>query len=160
MVLDLDRFEELSRARGFNEYTPNEITGLLSHLVDRFARKWSGVVVYGVDWERGTEEAVIEIPEVEAEELEQDLIEIAEEVRRAGASITIVALTGFISGDPAKNRREAYSGGLRGYAKRILEKLKRRGGGAVYVNGRIIWRGLNAKVLGGALQRSKNSRTL
>ncbi|MEM0340860.1 MAG: hypothetical protein QXN05_05175 [Acidilobaceae archaeon] len=140
VILDLDRFKEFSKAKGFSEYTPNEITGLLSHLVDAFVRKWNGVVVYGIDWERGTEEAIIEIPEVEAEELEQDLIEIAEEVRRAGASITIVALTGYIFGVPARSRREAYSEGLRSYAKKVLEKLKKRGGEVVFINGRIAWR--------------------
>lgn len=140
VVLDLDRFEEITRQRGYDEYTPNEVTGLLSDLVERLARKWCGVVVYGLDWERGTEEAVIEIPGVEARELEADLVEIAREVEKTGASITVVAVTGDIVGSPASSRREAYLGGFRSYSKKILERLKRRGGGVVYVDGRIAWR--------------------
>lgn len=140
VVMDLDRFEETTRLRGFDEYKPNIVTGLLSHLVEEFARKWSGVVVYGLDWERGTEEAVVEIPSVEASELERDLVKIAEEVEKTGASITIVAITAPILGAPAENRRDAYKAGFRGYARKILEKLKRRGGGVVFVDGRIVWR--------------------
>jgi hypothetical protein len=78
--MDLDRFKEYARERGLSVYEPNIVTGSLSSLVEGFVRKFQAVVVYGLDWDRGTEEVVLEIPGVEAVELEPDLIRVAEEV--------------------------------------------------------------------------------
>lgn len=139
VVMDLDRFEEYVVTMGYSEYSPNIITGTLSALVEEFARKFQAVIVYGLDWRRGTEEAVLEVPGVDAGELEVDLVRIAEEIARLGASITIVAITGYVTCTPARSRREAYEGPLRSRAKRILESLKRRCGGMVYVDGVIVW---------------------
>ncbi len=138
VIIDLDRFGDVVRERGWSEYRPNPATGLLSHLVDSLARRWQGLVVYGLDWERGTEEAVLEIPGVEASDLVDDLVGIARELEEQGVRATIVAVTGPILGKPAKNRREAYQGPRRA-VKRIMESLKRRGGGVVYVDGEIAW---------------------
>ncbi len=140
VIMDLDRFKEYVRVRGLSVYEPNIVTGTLSNLVEGFVRKFQAVVIYGLDWSRGTEEVVVEIPGVEAVELGEDLVRIAEEVHRLGSSITIVALTGYVSCVPARSRREAYSGSyLRSKAKGILESLKRRCGGVVYVDGVIMW---------------------
>ncbi len=140
IIMDLDRLEEYMRGHGItDEYKPNIVTGTLTMLVEELASKWRGVIVYGLDWDRGTEEAVIEVPYTRAIELERELIGIAEAIRGLGASITIVAVTSYIAGIPARSQREAYSGYRRG-VKRILEKLKKKGGGVVYVDGRIVWR--------------------
>jgi len=139
VLLDLDRFGEYVERMGLSEYSPNVVTGTLSALVEGLARRFHAVIVYGLDWERGTEEAVLEIPGVEARELEGELVRVAEEILRLGASITIVALTGYIYGAPARSRREAYRGPLRSRAKRILESLKRRCGGVVYIDGVVVW---------------------
>ena len=134
VILDLDRFSEIVRERGWSEYEPNPATGLLTYLVERFARKWQAVIVYGLDEERGTEEAVIEIPFVEPWEVKEDLEEIKREVNRLGVGITIVAVKGYVTGEPASNRREAYYGTpSRSYAKSILERLKRRGGNTMFI---------------------------
>jgi len=144
IVMDLDRFKEYVELKGLSVYEPNIVTGTLSALVEDLARRYQAVVVYGLDWSRGTEEAVLEVPGVEAVELEGDLVRIAEEVLRLGSSITIVALTGYVSCAPARDRREAYSGHpLRSKARGVLESLKRRCGGVVYIDGVIVWsRGL------------------
>ncbi|MDM7274953.1 MAG: hypothetical protein P3X22_002350 [Thermoprotei archaeon] len=139
IVMDLDRFGEYVEARGLSSYSPNEVTGTLSRLVESFISKFNGVLVYGLDWERGTEEAVIEVPQLDAMSTVEDLKAIAKDVASLGASITIVALTGYIIGAKARSRREAYSGSLRSKARRVLERLKRRGGGVVYVDGLIVW---------------------
>ncbi len=139
IVMDLDKFKEYVEARGLNIYSPNEVTGTLSRLVESFISKFNGILVYGLDWERGTEEAVIEIPLTDATSTVEDLKAIAREIASLGASITIVALTGYIIGAKARNRREAYSGDLRARARKVLEGLKRRGGGVVYVDGSIVW---------------------
>lgn len=140
VIMDLDRFKEYVRERGLSVYEPNVVTGTLSNLVEGLVRRFQAIVVYGLDWDRGTEEVVLEIPGVEAGELEPDLVRVAEEVHRLGLSITIVALTGYVSCAPARSRREAYSGHyLRSKARSVLESLKRRCGGVVYVDGVIAW---------------------
>ena len=134
VVIDLDRFGETVEERGWSQYAPNPATGLLSHLVDRLASKWRAVVVYGLDWDRGTEEAVLEIPYTEPGELREDLEEVRRELNRLGIGVTIVAIRGEVGLKPARNRREAYYGTPgRARAVRLLRRLKRRGGNTVYV---------------------------
>ena len=132
VIMDLDNMEEYMEKHGLDEYRPNRVTGLLSNLVEAFARKWRGVVVYGLSWERGTEEAVIEIPLVDPHEIKEDLEEIRKKVKSEGASITIVAVREHLTAKPARTRREAYSS-YRRRAARILRKLKARGGDIVYI---------------------------
>ncbi len=140
VILDLDRFEDYMKEHGIvDEYKPNIVTGTLTRLVEELLGKWRGVMVYGLDYQRGTEEAVIEVPYTNALELKDDLIRLAEAIASLGASITIVALTGYIMGIPARNQREAYSG-YRRRAKRVLERFKKQGGGVVYIDGMIVWR--------------------
>ncbi len=132
IVMDLDGMGELVEELGLSEYSPNRLTGLLTSLVEDLVRRWRGVVVYGLDHERGTEEAVIEVPMTRPDELAEDLRRIAEEIRREGGSISIVAISSPVTGKPARNRREAYSG-YRRRALRILRKVKSSGGGRVYI---------------------------
>ncbi|MEB3789480.1 MAG: hypothetical protein GSR72_06280 [Desulfurococcales archaeon] len=139
IIIDLDRFEEIVSERGWNRYKPNPATGLLTRLVEDFARKWSAVVIYGLDYERGTEEVVLEIPGVCPWELEDDLVDIAKHVEAVDVTVTIVAVCTDVTGIPARNRREAYSS-YRREAQRMLERLKRRGGGVVYIDGKIVYR--------------------
>ncbi|MEB3773615.1 MAG: hypothetical protein GSR86_01645 [Desulfurococcales archaeon] len=133
IIMDLDRMGELVEEAGLSEYKPNRITGLLTSLVESFASKWSAVVVYGLDRRRGTEEAIIEIPLVEPWEVLDDLEYIRKEVENAGGSITIIAVHTWITGAPARNRREAYTG-YRRRALRLLKKLKRKGGNTIYID--------------------------
>ncbi len=130
VVLDLDRFGEYVREHGLSEYSPNIVTGTLSYLVEWFVRKWSGVIVYGLDWERGTEEAVVEIPYVDPEEIRGDLEKIVDEIKRLGVSISVVAIRDYVLCRRARSRREAYYGTLgRRRAIRLLRMVKKRGGG-------------------------------
>ncbi len=138
IVMDLDRLGEIVESEGWSEYRPNEATGLLSNLVWDLAVKWRAIVVYGLDWDRGTEEAVLEIPGVEAREVAGDLVGIARALERVGVTVTIVAVSSPLLARPARNRREAYSGPRRS-AKRILDRLKRKGGGVVYVDGEVVY---------------------
>ena len=134
VVMDLDRFGEVVRERGWSEYQPNPATGLLTDLVERFVRKWQAIVVYGLDPVRGTEEVVLEIPFVEPWEVKEDLESIRRELNRVGVGVTIVAVKGYILGRPARDRREAYYGSpSRSYAKHLLERLKRKGGNMVFI---------------------------
>ena len=139
IIIDIDRMGEIIEEKGWSEWRPNPATGTLSHLVEQLARKWNAVIVYGLDWERGTEEAVLEVPLVEPDELINDLVMLAQEVCRQGATVTIVAITAPVLGVPARNRREAYQGHRR-RAKRLLESFKRKGGGYVVVDGVVVAR--------------------
>ncbi|RLG80168.1 MAG: hypothetical protein DRO13_04380 [Thermoprotei archaeon] len=136
VVLDLDEFGDFMKERGWDPYRPNIVTGTLTSLVEAFARKWRGVVVYGLDHERGTEEAVIEIPYgyERLEAIVKDLEEIKREVNKYGASISIVALRELVYPVPARNRREAYYGTPgRRRALKILRSIKRAGGNKIVV---------------------------
>ncbi len=134
VVIDLDRFSEVVRERGWSEYTPNPATGLLTSLIERLVAKWRAVVVYGLDEERGTEEVVLEIPYTEPEELERDLEAVREELNRLGVGVTIVAVKGYVGLKPARSRREAYTGTpFRRMAYRLLREAKRRGGNTIVI---------------------------
>ncbi len=136
VVLDLDKFEEYVKEHGLSEYSPNIVTGTLSHLVEEFARKWQGVIVYGLDWQRGTEEAIIEIPYVHPEELRRDLERIKNEINKLGARISIVAIYDYVLAKPARDRREAYYGTpARTRAHKLLKQIKREGGNKVVIMG-------------------------
>lgn len=135
VVMDLDEFGEYVRERGLSEYVPNAVTGELTRLVEWFASRHRGVVLYGLSRERGTEEAVIEIPfGCEDEEgVRKDLEEIARRVSELGASISIAAVRGPVLGR-ASGRRDAYGGTpTRRRAARLLREIKRAGGGRVVV---------------------------
>lgn len=136
IVLDLDKFEEFIREKGWDPYKPNIITGTLTSLVEDFARKWNGVIIYGLDRKRGTEEVVIEIPYgyEYLDEIVKDLYKIKEEINKLGASISIVVVKDFVYPKPVNNQREAYQGTPgRRRAWRIIRRIKRSGGNKILV---------------------------
>lgn len=136
IVLDLDDFENYVKTRGLDPYRPNEISGELSRLVEDFAIKHHGVVVYGLDHERGTEEAVIEIP-FGSEHLEliiRDLYALKQRIEELGGSISIVVVEDYVLGEIARDRREAYNATPgRRRAIQLLRRVKRKGGGRIIV---------------------------
>ncbi len=131
--------EEKVKEKGWSQWRPNPATGLLTQLVESLVRKWQAVVLYGLDWERGTEEAVIQIPGVEPEEVAEDLVLIEKEFERIGVTATIVAIEGPMIPVKPRRRREAYSGPV-ARARRLLEKYKRKGGGVVAVEDMIVYK--------------------
>lgn len=137
IVMDLDEFEEYTLIHGYDQYKPNIVTGTLTRLVEELSIKYRGVIIYGHDPARGTEEAVIEIPLIsdsQINELLNDLERVKEEINRLGARITIVVVRAYVYPRPAKNRREAYSGTPgRKRALKLLRKAKRSGGNQIVV---------------------------
>ena len=135
IVMDLDEFGEQVRREGLSEYKPNIVTGTLTSLIKQFVSRRFATIIYGLDEERGTEEVVIEIPGVEAEELADDLEWIRREINKVGGRITIVAVNGFVNCKPANSRREAYYGTtFRKLALKLLREAKRRGGNRVVIH--------------------------
>ncbi|MEM1803559.1 MAG: hypothetical protein QXJ18_01690 [Desulfurococcaceae archaeon] len=136
VVLDLDKFEEYVKHRGLDPYKPNIVSGELTRLIEEFAWKYRGVVVYGLDPMRGTEEALIEIP-YSSEMLEsvvKDLEYIKARVEEHGVSLSAVVIMDYVPAKPARSRREAYHGTPgRRRAWKELRRLKRKGGGKIVV---------------------------
>ena len=135
IILDLDRFSELTSSKGWDEYKPNIITGTLTHLVEEFVRKHSANILYGLDSKRGTEEAVIEIPYTKPEEVIEDLRKIKYEIKKLGATLSIGIAYGPLEPIKPRNRREAYSGITRRKALKALREAKRRGGDKIVIYG-------------------------
>ena len=133
IVLDLDKFKEVTKEKGFNEYKPNIITGTLTHLVENFVRKWNAYVLYGLDYSRGTEEAVIIIPMTKPEEVLSDLEKIRREIEKLGASLSIGVSYGVIVNIKARNRREAYENITVKNALKALREAKRKGGNRIVI---------------------------
>lgn len=139
VAIDLDNFSEVVRSRGWSSYKPNPATGLLTSLVLELVEKYMGFVVYGLDWDRGTEEVLIEMPYVEPRELVSDLRKIVLELKNLGVSTSIVAIKDYVICKRADSRRIAYNSTPgRKRAVRILKYLKRRGGEAMYIDGELI----------------------
>ena len=135
VIMDLDKFEEMTISMGWDQYKPNIVTGTLTQLVEWFVRKWSAFAVYGLDPKRGTEEVVLEIPNVRPKELKDDLEYIRREINRLGASISIVAVYGFVGLKACRDRREAYTATpTRRLALKLLRKIKRIGGNRVLIS--------------------------
>lgn len=136
IIMDLDRFESLSKSKGWSEYTPNIITGTLTMLVEDFIRKHFAVMIYGLDEARGTEEVLLEIPDYRIDDLNHilgDLEKIRRRIEELGGSISIAVTFGPVTGKPAKNRREAYSNPFRRKALKLLRRAKRSGGNKIVV---------------------------
>ncbi|MET1159454.1 MAG: hypothetical protein ABWW65_00700 [Thermoprotei archaeon] len=136
IVLDLDKFEEYVTEHGLDPYKPNIVTGTLTRLVEDFAIKWRGIIIYGLDYERGTEEAVIEIPygHEHLDDIMRDLEKIKEEINKLGVSISIAVVKDYVYPVPARDRREAYYGTPgRRRAVKLLRSIKRSGGNKIAV---------------------------
>jgi len=133
-MLDVDFMEEMVREKGLPEYKPNLATGFLTRAVESLAIKHNGVVIFGLDYERGTEEAVLEFPLTSCDELRKDLDQIHNELARMGFSISLVCLDGYVLGKRANTREEAYKGtpwrkkGLPRTAKNKKETPRIKGG--------------------------------
>lgn len=133
IIIDLDRFKEITEKYGFNKYKPNIITGSLTSLVENFVRKWQGTVLYGLDYNRGTEEAVIVLPDIKPEEVIDDLRKMKNEIKKLKVTMSIGLSYGPLDVLKARNRREAYSGLTVKRALKALNEAKRKGGNKIII---------------------------
>jgi len=133
IVFDLNKFKKVTKEKGFNEYKPNIITGTLTHLVENFVRKWNAYVLYGLDYFRGTEEAVIIMPMTKPEEVLSDLEKIRREIEKLGSTLSIGVSYGVIVNIKARNRREAYENITVKNALKALREAKRKGGNRIVI---------------------------
>lgn len=136
IVMDLDRFGEYVETRGIDPYKPNIVSGDLTRLVEDFVIKHRGVLIYGLSYERGTEEVIIEIPYGHewVDDVIRDIVELKRKVESHGVTISIVVLRDFVLAMPARNRREAYHGTPgRRRAFHLLTRLKRKKQGGLLI---------------------------
>jgi len=137
VALDLDRFKEITRSMGWTEYSPNIITGTLTALIEKLALRHRGVVVHGLDEERGTEEAIVKFVDVDLDELLEDLESIRREVEELGrrtspnATISIGVYVGPITSLKPKPLAKAKKDPEVVMALRALRKAKKVGGNTI-----------------------------
>jgi len=139
VILDLDRFKEVMKAMGWNEYEPNVVTESLTRLVEEVASRLGGIVIHGLDEERGTEEAVIKFVDVDVDEVLKELERVRLEIERIGkesgsnATISVGAYVGPITSLKPQPLSEAKKAPEVMMALRALKKAKKRGGNKIVV---------------------------
>jgi len=140
IALDLDHFKEVVKEMGWPEYSPNPITGLLSNLVDDLIRKHYAMAIYGLDWERGTEEAMLACSSPDMDSLLKNLEAIRRKIEETGketgsnATISVGVAQGPLPiVKPATSRREMFKTPTERLVKRALQKAKQRGGNQIVI---------------------------
>ncbi|MFQ6089715.1 MAG: hypothetical protein ACE5K0_12560 [Candidatus Methanofastidiosia archaeon] len=103
-ILDLDEFSEVVEKMGWSKYSQNPITSFLSRRVEDFSKKHQ-TPVFGLDFQRGTEEVVLYFHEFNHEiELEEIRREVEEIGKKTGSGATIsIAIHTFNSKISLKN---------------------------------------------------------
>jgi GGDEF domain-containing protein len=139
VVLDLDNFKEVMKVMGWSEYKPNVVTGSLTRLVKEVASKLGGIVVHGLDEERGTEEVVVKFVGADVEEVLEELEKVRLEIERIGkesrsnATISAGVYVGPITSLKPQPLSMAKKAPEVVMALRALKKAKKKGGNRIVV---------------------------
>jgi GGDEF domain-containing protein len=139
VVLDLDNFKEVMKVMGWSEYKPNVVTGSLTRLVKEVASKLGGIVIHGLDEERGTEEAVVKFVGADVEEVLEELERVRLEIERIGkesrsnATISAGVYVGPITSLKPQPLSMAKKAPEVVMALRALKKAKKKGGNRIVV---------------------------
>ncbi|MBU7014646.1 MAG: hypothetical protein HXS52_14000 [Theionarchaea archaeon] len=121
IALDLDRFGELTRKMGWTEYSPNPVTRYLSHAVADFAKTHQATILYGLDFERGTEEAQMYCSHPDMERMITDLETMRKEIRTISETTLSVGIAHITADVPVKALKDFP------LAKKALKESKRKG---------------------------------
>jgi len=84
VYLDLDDFKHAVKAKGWATYTPNPITAELSEMVAEISETHSAAILFGLDFARGTEEALIFFSDIPEEVLEERLEDMRKRIENLG----------------------------------------------------------------------------
>lgn len=137
IFFDLDNFKETMKKMGWSEFKPNLITGNLTQFIQMFASKYNANVLWGLDPERGTEEAYLEVIEPDPEELYNDLEEVRKKIEKLGketkshAHLSIGVAYGKIGNIKPCSRRDLIRTPLGKKAWKALKEAKRTGGNKI-----------------------------
>ena len=89
VMFDLDQFGKIIKKAGWSEYKPNSVTGYLSNLVTNLLSKHHGTHIQGLDYQRGTEEAILLFSAPNLEELLDDLEDLKMKIHRLGKELAL-----------------------------------------------------------------------
>lgn len=139
IALDLDDFGRCAEHMGWSEYTPNIITGFITEAVEELVSKHFGVVIWGLDRKRGTEEALL-VFQLDYEMIAEELQELVTKVKSmaegidAPTSLSIgVAIGPLMRLKPETNNRKKTlaKDPTRVLAYKALREAKKRGGNTI-----------------------------
>jgi GGDEF domain-containing protein len=139
VYLDLDGFSQAVKAKGWATYTPNPITAELSGMVVEISETHATAILYGLDFKRGTEEALLffsDIPEKVLEEELEDMRKRIESLGRefgTGTTISIGVAANIPGGNlGAVKRQDIKRHPILKLAYDALRKAKKRGNCVVW----------------------------
>ena len=139
VILDLDQFGSKMKALGWSEYKPNVITGSLTELVTSLLTRHHGTHIRGLDYQRGTEEAVLFFSDPNSEQLLKALKHIMVEIEKLGRDLSqSTTLSIGISFGPVPPIRLHQNSDLKQvflykYSKKALRTAKKQGGNRMLV---------------------------
>jgi len=84
VYLDLDDFGQAVKTKGWGTYTPNPVTAGLSEIVVGISETHSAAILFGLDFARGTEEALLFFSDVPEEVLEERLEDTRKRIESLG----------------------------------------------------------------------------
>ena len=120
IAVDLDKFSEVTRKKGWTEYSPNPVTRYLSHAVSDFAEKHHATILCGLDFERGTEEAQIYCSDPDLDLIITDLECIRETIKTMGETTISIGIASVSVNIPFKSLIDFP------LAKKALKESKRK----------------------------------
>ncbi|MCY3410175.1 MAG: hypothetical protein INQ03_00930 [Candidatus Heimdallarchaeota archaeon] len=141
IAVDLDNFKICTQVMGWNSYTSNPITRLLTDVLEDFIRKFYALELIGIDRSKGTEEAILVVFQ-ETETILQDLRIIIKSLDQlanklaAPTSLSIGVATGQINEIKIlENRKKStlFRDPIRAMALKALKKAKKGGGNQIII---------------------------
>ncbi|MFX0202235.1 MAG: hypothetical protein ACFFCW_39490 [Candidatus Hodarchaeota archaeon] len=138
-MLDLDHFGEITKKAGWLEYKPNIVSGMLTELVIELLSKHHGTHLRGINFQRGTEEAVLFFSTPDPQILLEDLETLRKRIQllQGGLGFPVTISIGLAFG-PSLHMRISDSSNLKQIplfisAKKALRKAKKQGGNRIIV---------------------------
>ena len=89
VILDLDQFGSITKQIGWPEYAPNQVTGLLTELIQELLSKNHGTHIRGLDYQRGTEEAILFFSAPDLQQLITDLKSLKTKIYLLGKQLEL-----------------------------------------------------------------------
>lgn len=139
IILDLDHFGEITKKAGWPKYKPNVVTGLLTELVTKILSKHHGTHLRGINYQRGTEEAVLFFSAPDPQKLLEDLETLRKKLYLLGGELGLpVTISIGVAFGPSFHMRISETSDLTQIplfksAKKALRKAKKQGGNRIIV---------------------------
>lgn len=138
-MLDLDHFGEITKKAGWLEYKPNIVSGLLTELVTELLSKHHGTHLRGINFQRGTEEAVLFFSTPDPQILLEDLETLRKRIQLLQGELSFpVTISIGLAFGPSLHMRISETSNLMQIplfksANKALRKAKKQGGNRIIV---------------------------